>query len=405
MFLRKLALQNFRNFSNQHWDFTQTTIFLGQNGSGKTSIIEAINLLASSDSFRAGKVEEMIRLGSELSRVQALFELESSRPFSPIYQDNLAKNEDKRSYSISSSNNGNSNSNSNSNNSSNNNNKKDSLEELKLEVMLTRGMVAGKKSQYRLFSVNDVRRRRTDFLKNLSVVVFRPEDLRLIEGSPYRRRLFLNQTLSMLSWEYQRSLQQYEQILKRRNLLLQKVRDGEEEASILSFWNLNLIRHGEFLQRERENFIDFIREVIFPFELNIEYLPSLINDARLNKYLNKEILVGHSLIGPHKDDFLVKFSLPKKNIEDLSLLAYGSRGQQRLGVLWLKIAELQFLHSRINYQPILLLDDIMSELDQDSKAMVLSLLENYQVVLTTADDDLAKELTKTIKHSQLIQLN
>ena len=380
MFLRKLALQNFRNFSNQHWDFTKTTIFLGQNGSGKTSIIEALNLLASGDSFRAGRVEEMIRLESELSRVQALFEVEASR--SSI---SLAKPS--------------------SNTVGVANDKAKSPEELKLEVMLTRGMVAGKKSQYRLFSVNDVRRRRADFLKNLSVVVFRPEDLRLIEGSPYRRRLFLNQTLSMLDWEYQRSLQQYEQILKRRNLLLQKVRDGEEEANILSFWNLNLIKHGELLQRERSNFIDFIREVIFPFELNIEYLPSLINEARLNKYLNKEILVGHSLIGPHKDDFLVKFSLPKKKIEDLSLLAYGSRGQQRLGVLWLKIAELQFLHSRINYQPILLLDDIMSELDQDSKAMVLSLLENYQVVLTTADDNLAKELTKTIKHCQLISLN
>ena len=380
MFLRKLALQNFRNFSNQHWDFTKTTIFLGQNGSGKTSIIEALNLLASGDSFRAGRVEEMIRLESELSRVQALFEVEASR--SSI---SLAKPS--------------------SNTVGVANDKAKSPEELKLEVMLTRGMVAGKKSQYRLFSVNDVRRRRADFLKNLSVVVFRPEDLRLIEGSPYRRRLFLNQTLSMLDWEYQRSLQQYEQILKRRNFLLQKVRDGEEAANILSFWNLNLIKHGEFLQRERSNFIDFIREVIFPFELNIEYLPSLINEARLNKYLNKEILVGHSLIGPHKDDFLVKFSLPKKKIEDLSLLAYGSRGQQRLGVLWLKIAELQFLHSRINYQPILLLDDIMSELDQDSKAMVLSLLENYQVVLTTADDNLAKELTKTIKHCQLISLN
>jgi DNA replication and repair protein RecF len=101
----------------------------------------------------------------------------------------------------------------------------------------------------------------------------------------------------------------------------------------------------------------------------------------------------------------VKFSLPQKGIEDLSLLAYGSRGQQRLGVLWLKIAELQFLHSRIDYQPLLLLDDIMSELDEDSKAMVLTLLENYQVVLTSADEDLAKELAKRIRQSQVIKLS
>ena len=81
MLLRKLALQNFRNFSNQHWDFAQTTIFVGDNGSGKTSIIEAINLLASGDSFRASRIEEMIRLGAELSRVQGLFELENSGNF------------------------------------------------------------------------------------------------------------------------------------------------------------------------------------------------------------------------------------------------------------------------------------------------------------------------------------
>lgn len=373
MFLRKLALQNFRNFTNQHWDFAKTTIFVGENGSGKTSIIEAINLLATGDSFRATRIEEMIRLEAELSRVQGLFTLSVEKDLL-VEKNLLVKNEK-------------------------------SSDDLKLETMLTRGMVAGKKSQYRLFTVNDVRRRRKDFVKNLSVVVFRPEDLRLIEGSPRRRRLFLDQGLSMLDWKYQRALQQYEQTLKRRNLLLQKVREGEESKSILSFWNLNLLKHGEFLQRERSNFVDFIREVIFPFELNIEYLPSLINEDRLKKYADKEIAAGHTLIGPHKDDFLVKFSLPEKGIEDLSILAYGSRGQQRLAVLWLKVAELQFLHSRIDYQPLLLLDDIMSELDENSKTMVLSLLENYQVVLTTADEDLAKELSKKVQQSKLIRLS
>ncbi|NMA29711.1 MAG: DNA replication and repair protein RecF [Candidatus Pacebacteria bacterium] len=373
MFLRKLALQNFRNFTNQHWDFAKTTIFVGENGSGKTSIIEAINLLATGDSFRAARIEEMIRLEAELSRVQGLFTLSVEKDLL-VEKNLLVKNEK-------------------------------SSDDLKLETMLTRGMVAGKKSQYRLFTVNDVRRRRKDFVKNLSVVVFRPEDLRLIEGSPRRRRLFLDQGLSMLDWKYQRALQQYEKTLKRRNLLLQKVREGEESKSILSFWNLNLLKHGEFLQRERSNFVDFIREVIFPFELNIEYLPSLINEDRLKKYADKEIAAGHTLIGPHKDDFLVKFSLPEKGIEDLSILAYGSRGQQRLAVLWLKVAELQFLHSRIDYQPLLLLDDIMSELDENSKTMVLSLLENYQVVLTTADEDLAKELSKKVQQSKLIRLS
>ncbi|MBP6933474.1 AAA family ATPase, partial [Candidatus Woesebacteria bacterium] len=132
MLLRKLALQNFRNFTNQNWDFGRTTIFVGPNGSGKTSIVEAINLLATGDSFRATHVEEMIRLEAELSRVQGLFSLSNE-------EDLLGEK------------------------------KEAAADDLKLEVMLTRGMVAGRRSQYRLFTVNDVRRRRKDFVKNLSV--------------------------------------------------------------------------------------------------------------------------------------------------------------------------------------------------------------------------------------------
>ncbi len=120
MKLRKIALQNFRNFTLKDWDFAQTTLIFGPNGIGKTSLIEAINLLATGDSFRAGKIEEMIRLEAELGRAQGLFEI---------------KNEN------------------------------GDIEKLKLEAMLTRGMVGGKRSQYRLFSVNDVRRRRKEFLQ------------------------------------------------------------------------------------------------------------------------------------------------------------------------------------------------------------------------------------------------
>jgi len=373
MQLKKIALQNFRNFTLADWDFTQTTLIHGANGIGKTSIVEAIALLATADSFRAGKIEEMIRLGAELGRVQGLFELDGKE----------AEEEDDENESVGDGEN----------------------EKLKLEVMLTRGMVNGKRSQRRLFSVNDVRRRRKDFLQQLSVVVFRPEDLRLVEGSPGRRRNFLNTALSMFSWEYAYALQQYEQTLKRRNKMLQQVRERQADRSALNFWNINLVKHGEFLQQERSRLIDFIREVIFPFELNIEYLPSLISEERLNSHLDREIIVGHTLIGPHKDDFLLKFTIAEKKIEDLSLLAYGSRGQQRLGVLWLKIAELQFLHSKIGYQPILLLDDIMSELDDNSKAMVLGLLDQYQTVLTTADEGVVEELKERIDGLSLIKLN
>ncbi len=360
MLIKSLALQNFRNFTLQNFQFEKTNLIFGANGIGKTSIVEAIYLLASADSFRAGKVEEMIRLETDFGRVQGLIDLEG-----------LNQEQD---------------------------------EELKLEVMLTRGMVQGKRTQYRLFAVNDIRRRKKDFLAFFKAVVFRPEDLRLVEGSPSRRRNFLDNALSMVSGEYSSALAKYEQTLKRRNRLLQKVSEGSEGRDALNFWNINLVRYGEFLQNKRASLIDFIREVVFPFELNIDYLPSLISEKRLLEHLDKEIFLGHSLIGPHKDDFLLKFSETDKGIEDLSLLAYGSRGQQRLGVLWLKIAELQFLTDKIGYQPVLLLDDILSELDINSKDMVLELLSNYQTILTTADADVLADLKNRIKELNLIVL-
>ncbi len=364
MLIKSLALQNFRNFTLTSFNFTKTNLIFGANGIGKTSIIEAIYLLASADSFRAGKVEEMIRLEADLGRVQGLIDLDNS----------IDVKDD------------------------------ESNEELKLEAMLTRGVVQGKRTQYRLFSVNDIRRRKKDFLEFFKAVVFRPEDLRLVEGSPARRRSFLDGALSMVSDEYRVALSRYEQTLKRRNRLLQKVSEGQENREVLNFWNLNLIRTGEILQAQRAKLIHFIREVVFPFELNILYEPSLISQKRLLEHLDKEIILGHSLIGPHKDDFSLKFSEERKGINDLSLLAYGSRGQQRLGVLWLKIAELQFLTDKIGYQPVLLLDDILSELDENSKDMVLGLLDNYQTILTTADADVLADLKVQIPNLNLIVL-
>ncbi len=360
MKIKSLALQNFRNFSLQSFTFAQTNLIFGDNGVGKTSIIEAIYLLASATSFRAGKIEEMLRLETDLGRVQGLIDLEGVGDSSE--------------------------------------------EELKLEVMLTRGEVAGKRTQYRLFAMNDVRRRKKDFLAFFKAVVFRPEDLRLVEGSPGRRRDFLDSALCMVSSDYDLALSRYQQTLKRRNRLLQKVSEGQETVEVLSFWNTNLLKNGEILQQQRANFIDFIREVVFPFELNIAYEPSVISAARQQEYLAKEIMLGHSLIGPHKDDFSLNFLEEAKGIHDLSLLAYGSRGQQRLGVLWLKMAELQFLTDKIGYQPVLLLDDVLSELDEHSQAMVLSLLENYQSILSTADVDVLRSLQTKIPMLKVIKL-
>jgi DNA replication and repair protein RecF len=150
-----------------------------------------------------------------------------------------------------------------------------------------------------------------------------------------------------------------------------------------------------------------LQTIGFRFTLQIKYLPSLISTARVAEYLDRELMVGHSLIGPHKDDFAVVFPgslLDESNTDWLEIAKYGSRGQQRLAVLWLKLGELEYVRHKLGAQPMLLLDDILSELDHESRSIVFELLETYQTVITTADDETLSEIREKLPNSELIQL-
>jgi len=351
MFLASLELLHFRKFTSQQLKFVQpVTVLVGPNASGKTSIVEAIFLLASGESFRATKVEEMIGLDQEISRVNGLVTDEQG--------------------------------------------------EDKLEILLTRGLVQGKRTMGRIFSVNGVKKRRSDFIGRLPAVVFRPEDMRLVEGSPERRRQYMDTAIALVDRNYASSLHTYEQALKRRNKLLQLIKVGEMGRSALTFWNMQLVKHGQLLQQQRRAFFGSFQLVDFPVPLSIEYDVSLISETRLKEYEERSIAAGHTLIGPHKDDLIVKFSLPNQT-NQVSIAAYGSRGQQRMAVLWLKVCEMEFLKSKTLLQPLLLLDDILSELDEHSRVQVLSLLVRGQTIITTAD---AKVVTEVLQQHQPIQL-
>lgn len=373
MFIEQLTLQSFRNYVTRTVIFsTATTIIVGPNAQGKTSIIEAINLLATGNSFRAETVPEMIHFNQELARVTAVLE--------ETEDDETHKN--------------------------------------KLEVLLTKGLVQGKKTALRLYSVNDVRRRKKDFTSHFTTVVFRPEDMRLVEGSPSRRRNFIDVPLCLVDHEYERSLTTYEQALQRRNKLLHQIREGQQNRTVLSYWNLTLIKHGEYLTKVRRSLFDFFQTVDFPLHFSVEYLPSIISEARIAEYQDREVLVGHTLIGPHKDDFSVTLSmkeLRKSTVSDVTLdetassahvpiATYGSRGQQRLAVLWLKMCEYAFLQTKTDQPPILLLDDILSELDQDSRQKVFELLGHGQTIVTTTEDRVIAEIEKRVSPVDVIKL-
>lgn len=349
--LHSLQLEQFRSYVAFKLDLiAPVTVIVGPNALGKTSILEAANLLATGNSFRAEKVEEMVRFGAELGRVVGR------------------------------------------------------TDEDELELMLTRGLVQGKRTQHRLYSVNQVRRRRQDFTGKFYSVVFRPEDLRLVEGSPSRRRSFLDAPLALTNQEYARSLTTYEQALVRRNKLLQAVKDREQPASVLTYWNMTLIKHGQVVTEARRQFLSTYAGLDFPIPFSVEYQPSLISEERIAEYQPREIAAGHTLIGPHKDDIQVQLPFAWAGGELQPIESYGSRGQQRLAVLWLKLGEYAYLLKHAGQPPLLLLDDILSELDVDSRAHVMSLLGKGQVIVTTTEASLATDIAQEVSQVEVIDL-
>lgn len=386
MILTGIALQNFRIHKNYFLKFTEnTTVIIGSNAIGKTSIVEALNLLSTGNSFRAGKVDEMIEFDSELSRVKGVILDTSSKNRKVGGEKSVDKNAVIKTNIEDGSDMAN----------------RVSTPSDEVEVILTRGVVNGKRTQGRLFSVNGVRRRKKDATGKFYTVVFRPEDMRLIEGSPARRRSYLDTVLSLLYIDYEVSLKNYEQTLKRRNKLLQLIREKKQPATVLQYWNMNLVKNGTVLQKYRKQFLDSFSNVEFPVNFSIEYDPSIISDSRIQEYQQKEIAAGHTLIGPHKDDIIVFL---EKNGRKLRLDAFGSRGQQRLGVLWLKFCELEYLKQQSHENTLLLLDDILSELDDDSKALALSVLKNYQSVVTTTEPAVLEDIRQATDNIEVIYL-
>ncbi len=371
MFLHKLLLKDFRLFSQKIFEFqNQITVFVASNAGGKSTVVESIHLLATGKSFRASKVDEMVALDAEIAQIKA-----------KIIPDIELLNETQDLGVI---------------------------DETQLAILLTRGLVNGKRTQRQHFSVNDNKRRKKDFVGNLLVVVFRPEDMRLIEGSPSRRRDYLDLALSQVNQEYVQSLQQYEKTLKRRNRLLFQVREGTQPHQALTYWNMSLIKHGKKIQESRKSFAEFVNVTVeSSLSFKFKYLPSVITEKRLLERSDAEIAAGFSLIGPHKDDFEVQFLLNEgldNNNELRSLNAYGSRGQKRMGVLWLKKAELAFLKQESGLSPILLLDDILSELDEANRKRVLELVDGEQTIITTADNSLINEIKDRLKSAQVVNL-
>lgn len=327
MILECLELKNFRNYSQKEFSFSSgTTLVVGPNASGKTNLLEAIYLLATGRSFHAGIESEMISYGQEMAAVKA----------------ELAHKEN-------------------------------------LEIIFTTGELMGKSVQKKIYKVNGVARRMIDFVGNLRAVYFGPEDLEIIVNSPAIRRDYLDAVLGQVDKDYRRASLSYQKGLRQRNRLLEQIRDEGKPRSALFFWDKLLVENGRVITQKREEFLDFINQQPGYFgKLQVVYDKSVISPQRLEKYAEEEIGAGMTLVGPHRDDFEV-------SIEQRSLHTFGSRGEQRTAVFSLKLAELEFIAQKANDRPVLLLDDVFSELDHQHRERVLEVIPKQQTIITTTD--------------------
>lgn len=357
MIIKSLQLSNFRKFSKKQISFSPSvTIITGENATGKTNILESLFFLATGKSFRTSTDAEVILFGKDLGRITASVEGHEGKTTN-------------------------------------------------LEIVFTRGMVMDIKTPFKRYLVNGIAKRIIDFMGNLRVVLFWPQDMELVTDSPSLRRRYLDFVLSQADREYRRTLISYERGVRQRNKVLEAIREKGAHRHQLLFWDQLLIKAGEYITKKREEYIRYINSYTLStqdahfIEHKIEYDASIISRARLDQYAQEEIAAGVTLVGPHRDDmhFLLLLKQDARN-----LAHYGSRGEQRLAVLWLKLAELSYIERQTAEKPVLLLDDIFSELDDHHRKIIFDVIGNQQSILTTTEKDQIE--TMRLKHVEVINL-
>ncbi|HLD96562.1 MAG TPA: DNA replication and repair protein RecF [Patescibacteria group bacterium] len=326
MLIKKISLENFRSYPKKEFEFKEgVNLVVGPNTAGKSNLLEAVFLIAFGKSPRADLDREMVRGEEKLGFVRAIVTGSDDRD---------------------------------------------------LEVVLTE---TGKR-----FRVNGVARRLADFSQHFHVVLFSPEDLNLVTGNPDLRRRFIDFALGSVDPRYARASTEFDQVRKRRNQLLEQINKGFASEEELGFWDAKFLEHGVLLQDKRKEFFDEINQELGTEEMELGYQPSGLTAERLLEYRPREIAAETSLIGPHRDDFEF-FGVNQSDNQPVNLSSFGSRGEQRRAVLALKEAELRFAEKKIENRPVLLLDDIFSELDEENRARVFDLIGDGQTIITTTD--------------------
>ncbi len=372
MHLTRLTLANFRNYADLELPLSPgLTLIQGNNACGKTNLLEAIFYLATAHSPHAGVERELVRWGAS----------EQVIPFARVEAQVVRRNDVRTS----------------------------------LEIVLVQasGETAGDKKPSNRVSkkikVNGVAKRAIDLLGNLNVVLFLPEDLDLVFGSPSDRRRYLDTTLSQIDPRYGRALSKYNQVVEQRNSLLKEGRERKIKSDELEVWDDQLIAEGSYLIERRASTIaryDQFVAAIHPRltdtheKLQLLYQPNVPLEAsdadateiaaRFKKQLAtmrpRELGAALTLVGPHRDD--LRFLVRRDGAEETSMdaITYASRGQGRTIALSLKLAEVELMRAETGENPVLLLDDVMSELDAERRAALSqTVIDAPQAIITATD--------------------
>ncbi len=365
MWIRHLSLTNFRNYRKQELDLARgVALLLGDNAQGKSNLLEAAFLLATTRSERAQTEGELIRWDA----------LAEPQPVARV-----AGQLERRAGPL----------------------------ELEVIIVGRPAKGAGRVQASKRLRVNGVARRQADVVGQLTAVLFSTDDLELIGGPPAGRRRYLDVTLCQLDPAYLRSSQRYTKVVTQRNALLRRIQEGGARPDELTFWDEQLAGDGAALMAERTGAVESLARHACEAhralsggveELAVAYQPRLegwqgarvstereaLVDALLEALeagRRRDIGAGMTLTGPHRDDLAL-------TLNGVPAASFASRGQQRTAALALRLAEARFMAERKGDLPVVLLDDVLSELDEGRRRAVLESLGEWdQLLITSADGD------------------
>ena len=345
MYIDKIKLNNFRNYIEEEINLDKNiNIFYGNNAQGKTNILESIYLCAIGKSYRTNKDREIININKDFSKVEINYS------------------------------------------------KKDREGKIKLEI-------SDKKNLY----LNDIKLKKiSEILGNINIVLFNPDDINIFKEGPAKRRRILDIMISQLRPSYVYNLNMYLKILEQRNNYLKQIKYENKNEELLDVWDTQIAKYAEIINLYRKEFTEKIKEKILDIhkkitdnkeEIKIEYISDFTNQEEFLKEIKNsrkiDIIKGYTGKGIHRDDL-------KLFINDKEIGIYGSQGQHRSAILSIKLSELQIIKDETEENPILLLDDFMSELDKIRRQNFLEDVKDTQIIITCTDKLELKNKNKKI---------